>query len=411
MQKLIVSPDTTRMLQLGHPWVIADAATRRWPKTLQPGQLVQLVDPQEKLLATALLDPADRVVARVVDHQPLQQLGRDWIARRLQQALALRQVEIDRDDTDAYRLVNAEGDGFPGLTIDRYGAYLMLQTFTRAWDSRIELVVNELERLLEPRGIYLKFRPQQTRQLESQGGLPRNQLLRGSPAGQKFSVRENRLQFLVDLDQGLHTGLFMDQRDNRNHLMRRCRGKRVLNLFSFTGAFSVAAAASGAREVTSVDTSATYLAWAEENFALNRLNPQQHRFITGDCFKALDQLELAGATFDLVLMDPPSFSTTRKSRFTTRGGTAELVAMALRLLNSGGLLISSSNHQKIDVADYLKELRRGSLSAGIELQVIALRGQGADFPYPVGFPEGRYLKYVVGRKGEDRSGSRCSDGN
>lgn len=400
MQKLTVSPETARMLQLGHPWVIADATTRRWPKTLQPGQLCQLVDPQGEPLGSALLDPDNRVVARVVDRRPLPQLGRDWIARRLQQALALRQAEIDQDETNAYRLVNAEGDGFPGLTIDRYGEYLMLQTFTRAWDSRIEQIVNELGEQLQPLGSYLKFRPQQTRQLESQGGLPCNKLLQGSPAGEKFPVRENRLQFLVDLDQGLHTGLFMDQRANRKDLMRHCRGKRVLNLFSFTGAFSVAAAASGAREVTSVDASPSYLAWAEENFALNRLNPKRHRFLTGDCFKILDQLQRDGESFDLVLLDPPSFSTTRQSRFTTRGGTAELAACALRLLNAGGLLISSSNHQKVDVADYLKELRRGSLSSGIELQIVGLRGQGVDFPYPVGFPEGRYLKYVVGRKGE-----------
>jgi len=398
MEKLTVSPETARMLQLGHPWVIADATTRRWPKSLQPGQLAQLLDPQGQPLAAALLDPTDRVVARIVDRQPLSQLSAEWVARRLQRALALRLTQLDLDGTDAWRLVNAEGDGFPGLTVDRYGDFLMLQAFTRAWDSRIDLLANELETLLRPQGIYLKYRPQQTRKLEGKGGLPQNKLLRGRALGCKLNVLENGLTFRVDLDQGLHTGLFMDQRDNRRDLMARCRGKRVLNLFSFTGAFSVAAAAAEAREVTSVDASAGYLAWAEENFSANRLNPKQHRFMTGDCFKVLEELAADGKRYDIVLMDPPSFSTTRKSRFTTRGGTSELVTTALSLLVDDGLLITSSNHQKVDVADYLKELRRGALAAGVDLQVLQLRGQGGDFPYTVGFPEGRYLKYVVSRK-------------
>jgi 23S rRNA (cytosine1962-C5)-methyltransferase len=398
MEKLPVSSETVRMLQLGHPWVIADAVTRRWPKSLQPGQLVLLTDSQGQPLATALLDPADRIVARVVDRRPLSTLNQEWVLQRLQRAIELRQSQLGLDGTDAYRLVNAEGDGFPGLTVDRYGDYLMLQCFSRAWDSRIDLLADGLEKLLQPRGIYLKYRPQQTRALESRGGLPQNRLLRGKPVGKKISVQENGLAFLVDLDQGLHTGLFMDQRDNRHDLMTRCRGKRVLNLFAFTGAFSVAAAAAEATEVVSVDASGTYLAWAEENFSANRINPKRHRFLASDCFKVLEELAAAGERFDLVLMDPPSFSTTRKSRFTTRGGTSDLVAMALPLLSEQGLLITSSNHQKVDIGDYLKELRRGALSAEVDLQVLQLRGQGVDFPYTVGFPEGRYLKYVISRK-------------
>jgi 23S rRNA (cytosine1962-C5)-methyltransferase len=386
------------MLQLGHPWVIADAATRRWPKSLQPGQLALLTDAQGQPLATALLDPTDRVVARVVDRQPLAALSQEWAIPRLQRAIELRLAQLELDGTDAYRLVNAEGDGFPGLTVDRYGDYLMLQCFSRAWDSRIDLLANSLEKLLKPRGIYLKYRPQQTRSLESKGGMPQNTLLRGQPVGGKLTVQENNLTFLVDLGQGLHTGLFMDQRDNRRDLMQRCQGRRVLNLFAFTGAFSVAAAAAGAAEVVSVDASGAYLAWAAENLSANRINPKRHRFLTGDCFKVLEELAAAGERFDLVLMDPPSFSTTRKSRFTTRGGTSDLVAMALPLLSEQGLLVTSSNHQKVDIADYLKELRRGALSACVDLQVLQLRGQGADFPYTVGFPEGRYLKYVISRK-------------
>ena len=162
----------------------------------------------------------------------------------------------------------------------------------------------------------------------------------------------------------------------------------------------MAAAAAGASVVTSVDASPAYTEWGRANFGANRLNPKRHEFIVGDCLAVLADLARQGKIYDVILMDPPSFSTTAKSRFTTRGGTSDLVAAALPLLPAGGLLIASSNHQKVDVADYLKELRRGALQVGSELRVISLAGQPEDFPYPVTFPEGRYLKYAVCVKAE-----------
>jgi 23S rRNA (cytosine1962-C5)-methyltransferase len=213
-----------------------------------------------------------------------------------------------------------------------------------------------------------------------------------------LTVTENGLNFIVSLEQGLNSGLFLDQRANRRDLMQRVTGKKVLNLFAYTGAFSVAAAASGATLVTSVDASPTYTDWARVNFGANRLNPKRHEFIVGDCLATLADLARQGKRYDIILLDPPSFSTTAKSRFTTKGGTSDLVAASLPLLQPGGLLITSSNHQKVEVADYLKELRRGALQAKSELRVIQLAGQPADFPYPVTFPEGRYLKYAISVK-------------
>jgi len=147
--------------------------------------------------------------------------------------------------------------------------------------------------------------------------------------------------------------------------------------------------------VTSVDVSPAYTDWARANFEANRLNPGRHEFIVGDCLGTLTDLGRSKSRFEIIIMDPPSFSTTAKSRFTTRGGTAELVAAALPLLAEGGLLLCSSNHQKVDIADYLKELRRGAIQAGSGLQVLSLVGQPEDFPYPVTFPEGRYLKFAI----------------
>jgi 23S rRNA (cytosine1962-C5)-methyltransferase len=382
------------MIELGHPWIIADATTAKWPAG-QAGELVELVDAQGHFLAMALLDPAERIVARIVSRQKMK-LDGSWLKKRLERAVALRSSHVALADSDAYRLVNAEGDGLPGLTVDRYGDYLMVQLYGNCWQPHLALLARSLQELLQPRGIYEKTRPKNTRELESVYEFKSyGRLIAGSAAPAKLPVTENGLTFLVSLEKGLNTGLFLDQRNSRRELMTRIAGKRFLNLFSYTGAFSVAAAAAGARFVTSVDASLGYMEWAKENFGSNRLNPRKHEFIVAEVLSALAALARKGELYDVVLMDPPSFSTVAKSRFTTRGGTADLVAAALPLLAEGGLLICSSNHQKVDLADYLKELRRGALKAESQLQVISLTGQPEDFPYPVTFPEGRYLKYAV----------------
>ncbi len=391
----IVGPETARMLDLGHPWVVADSYTRKWPVGAS-GQSVGLCDNQGRFLATALLDPEERIVARVLDRRRIQ-LDRPWLTEQLRSAIELRLSHADLHDSNACRLVNAEGDGLPGLTVDRYAEYLMLQLYSTAWRPHLKLITQVLQDILPTtHGIYEKSRPQKTRELEAvSDSKAYGRLLAGKPAPQRLEVRENGLTFLVTLEQGLNTGLFLDQRLNRRDLMQRVKGKRLLNLFSYTGAFSVAAAAAGAAAVTSVDASTGYTNWARDNFAANRLNPKQHEFIVGDCLTVLGKLTQSRKNYDIILMDPPSFSTTTKNRFTTRGGTSDLVAASLPLLTDGGLIITSSNHQKVDSTEYLKELRRGALQAGCDLRVISLLGQPEDFPYPVTFPEGRYLKYAV----------------
>lgn len=391
-----VSPETVRMLALGHPLVIADSYTSKWPAG-KPGDIVELTDQTGRFLATALLSPADRIIARVLSFKHIR-FDKDWLVKRIAAAVQLRRDHADLSGSSAYRLVNGEGDGLPGLTVDRYGDYLMVQLYCGGWRPHLKLITLALE-TLTPLGIYQKDRPQQTRELEAASDSKRyGRLLSGVSAPQPLQVQENGLNFFVHLEQGLNTGLFLDQRQNRRDVMTRVSGKKVLNLFAYTAAFSVAAAAAGASLVTSVDASATYMEWGKTNFGANRLNPKRHEFIIGDCFEVLQDMRRQRKCYDIIIMDPPSFSTTSKNRFTTRGGTSDLVASALGILADGGLLITSSNHQKVDVADYLKELRRGALQAEADLQVISLLGQPPDFPYPVTFPEGRYLKYAVSVK-------------
>lgn len=377
------------MLRLGHPWVIADRYTARWPKS-PCGALADLVDEAGVPLGTALLEPGARIIARQLDGATITP-DAAWFASRLQGAERLRKW-LDLGDTTAWRLVNGEGDGLPGLTVDRYGDWLLLQLYTPAWEPHLPALSAALLATWRPRGLYSKGRPAETR---TKGAAVKGELLLGQAATQPLIVTEYGLHFNVDLAGELHTGLFLDQRANRQAFRRLAAGQRVLNLFAYTGAFSLAAAAGGAVQVTSVDAAPRYLERARENFRLNGIDSGDHEFLTGDCFAELEKLTRAGRQFDLVLMDPPSFSTVRSSRFTTSGGTADLVQRALALLPPGGLLVTSSNHQKVDLPEYVKELRRGALAAGRELRVIEAAGQGGDFPWPVTFPEGRYLKYVV----------------
>ncbi|MFN2257187.1 MAG: class I SAM-dependent rRNA methyltransferase [Desulfuromonadaceae bacterium] len=400
-KRCVVGPQTEQMLKLGHLWIIRDRFTDQWPPEAS-GERIALHGGDGTLLAYALRDDDRRIVARVIGWPPREKaprLDEEWFHVRLEAALRLRHIHIDLDLTDAYRLVNAEGDLLPGLTVDIYGEFIMLQLYSHMWEPFREPLVQALQRLIRPQGIYEKFRPRKTRALEKKGDKRYSSLLLGQQAPNNLRVRENGLLFEVNMNHGLHTGLFMDQRQNRKDIMPFCEGKRILNLFSFTGAFSVVAAASGAAEVTSVDASTQYQNRARNNFEINRLDSRRHQFIVGDCHKVLDRFAQEGKGFDMVIMDPPSFSTVGKNRFTTSGGTANLVAAALDVLEEGGCLITSSNHQKVDVAEYLKELRRGALQAATSLRIIQTSGQGPDFPFLVTCPEGRYLKYVVAIKG------------
>jgi len=397
LKKLTVGAETARMLKLGHPWVIADRYTASWPSDLGIGEIALVHGPQDERLGTVLLEPGARTVARLLDHARIDSLGVDWFVSRLSDAQEMRRSFLGLDRTEAFRLVNGEGDGLPGLTIDCYGPWLVVQFYTSAWQVHLQPLLAALEGVLQPRGIYLKQRPQKTRDLNRQfdEDRPLVELVAGDRAPDQLVVREHDLRFGVRLNEGLHTGLFLDQRDNRRLFSSWCVDREVLNLFCFTGAFSVAAVAGGARKVTSVDASRHYLDWLGDNAELNRQDPRRHEMLCGDCRKVLGRLNRDGRRFDLVFVDPPSFSTTRKGKFSSRGGTAEVVAGLLGVLRPGGLVMACNNHQKMGVSDYLKELRRGALDAGRFLRVIDQRGQGGDFPYPVGFPEGRYLKVVT----------------
>ncbi|MDB4987970.1 MAG: uncharacterized protein JWN04_3148 [Myxococcaceae bacterium] len=280
------------------------------------------------------------------------------LARALQKRVALG---LPSEATSAYRLLHGEGDGVEGLTVDVYGRYLVASLYTEAYAERERGWIDALGKL-DFDGVYLKRRPRQANEVdeaERRERAPEHAVL-GSDASAELVVRENGVPYEVRLGDGFSTGLFLDQRDNRAQLAHEAPGKSVLNLFSYTCAFGVAAASAGARRTVNIDVSKVALERGRKNYLLSKLPAEEHLFLARDVFETLPKLAKREERFDLVVLDPPSYATTRRGRFSVERDYAELAAIALRLVSEGGSLLCCLNHHKLDERD----LSRALVSAG-----------------------------------------------
>lgn len=315
----------------------------------------------------------------------------------LEEALA-RAVErrfglARREGLDAYRLVNEGGDGLAGLAVDVYDEWLVAHVYSEAIEGRLEAVLDALE-ALGPRGVYLKRRPKQANVIvdaRAEEYAP-SRPIRGEPAPEPLVVHENGLPYLVRLGEGLSTGIFLDQRENRRRVRELASGARVLNLFAYTCGFTVAAAAGGARESLSVDASARALAWGRENLERAGLAAEAHRLEVGDVFEVLARL--AGTQpFDLVVLDPPTYSTTRTSRWKSGGDWRRLAAAALRVLAPGGRLLACSNDRRLGLQKLRRHLHEAAREARAGVAQMKDLACPSDFPPPFG--EEPHLKSVL----------------
>ncbi len=278
----------------------------------------------------------------------------------------------------ALRLVHELGDALPGVSIDAYAEYAVLSV---ASDEARVAAPRIAEWLLGRgfRGVYLKLRPRADLRAESREALAPAAPLAGEPAPEVLTVREGEARYLVRLADGLSTGLFIDQRDNREKVRRMAAGARVLNLFSYTCSFTVAAALGGARETVSVDLSGRYLAWGRENLALNQLASEAHRFIRADAADTLRRARARGERFDLVVLDPPSFGAHGKKSFSVARDYPKLAEDAAAVLAPGGRLLAVTNHRKTSAERLRGWLSQGAGRAGITARLEAARS-GADCP-------------------------------
>ena len=383
--------DVAARVRMGHPWVYREALGGR-PLRERTGAVVELLDPGGAFVGRGFYEADTPIAVRVVTRERGEVVGPELVARRVREAAAVRRQFVPAD-VDAYRVVNAESDGLPGLAVDAYAGFLVVHVFTPSVLEALPALHDALVAELAPKAIY------EQRRLRPLGGeAPRApaELVRGAPAPVEIEVREGPLRFWVDVTAPLSTGLFLDLREGRRAVGSWARGRRVLNLFSYTGALSVWARHGGATEVVAVDASAKAHARARRNFALNGFDPEQPEHVVGDAVKVLAQLGERGRRFDMVVLDPPAFGTAgRGQAFSATQDYRDLVTAALAVLERGGLLVAASATHKISDEDFDRILADCGARARRSLRVIERRWLPPDFCVAPAFPEGSYLKFAV----------------
>ncbi len=294
------------------------------------------------------------------------------------------QLGLPGTETDAYRLVHSAADGIPWLTVDVYARYLVASLLADRSDEELsELFVALLS--LGFRGVYLKRRPRQANALREDERNVRapERAVWGESAPPELVVRESGLPFIVRLGDGLSTGLFLDQRDNRKRVHALASGRRVLNLFSYTCAFGCVAAQGGAISTANMDVSKSVLERGKQNYAQAGIDVSGHRFLARDVLEELPKLRRHEERFDLVVLDPPSYASTKRGRFSVEKDFVDLVAQSLELMSDSGHLLACTNQQSLSTLSFERMLRTGCARANRRLQIEVV-APPADFSAPAG---------------------------
>ena len=409
---LLLKATRDKPVRQRHPWVFS-GAVERLSGDAQPGDLVTVADHRGAPLATAYYNPKSQMVARILSWDPAEPIDAAFWHGRLKRAIdgraALGLVTSEEEEahakgakeepsslTTAYRLVNAEADGLPGLIVDRYGDHLVMQCLTLGIDRRKDVLTEQLAALLRPAGVLERS------DVEVRGKEGLKQLVEmrhGEPPPPELTIHENGHAFLVDLWRGHKTGFYLDQRDNRATAGQPVylEGREVLNVFAYTGAFGVYAAAAGAARVVQVDSSAAALEIAERNMALNNFARPDDELIAGDAFEVLRYYREERQQFDAVVLDPPKFATSQGQVDRACRGYKDLNWLALRLLRPGGLLVTFSCSGLVSADLFQKVVFGAAVDARRDVQILRHLGQSADHPVLLAFPESAYLKGLLCR--------------
>jgi 23S rRNA (cytosine1962-C5)-methyltransferase len=385
-----LKPGHVQPVWLGHPWVYAQAVDAVEGGAMA-GDEVSVVDPRGNLLGRGFYSPGSAIPVRLLTRDAKTRLDAAFFRGRIERAIALRAaLGLPGEGTDGYRLVHAEGDGLPGLVVDRYGDALAVQFGTVGMKQREALVLEALQALLAPRAIVDRTSASTAK---TEGFEPASGVVRGDTQLRALEACERGLRFRVPLELGHKTGLYFDQRPLRARIEQLARGKRVLDAYSFVGAIAIAAARGGAREVLAVDESAMAVevgaACAEANGVADRV-----KFVRQDARRALAE---ARGSFDLVVVDPPRLAPTRGARDQALVAYAKMAENACRATRPGGLVVVCSCSAAVDLFALTRALAQGATRANVTATVLERWFQGPDHPVPAAFGEGLYLKSIVAR--------------
>jgi 23S rRNA (cytosine1962-C5)-methyltransferase len=380
----MVNSYSEKWLRRGFSWVYQDEVVGR-TGALRPGQVVSIVTRDGQDLGTGIWDEGKIEVRRMRESRG--PIDAAFVAERVGQALARRHLG---PDTTAWRWVHGENDDIPGVRVDVWGEHLSMLLDSRSLEGLIDPLVEALTTQREVESIHLGWRPRQDEPAESSFGC-----IWGIPPAEPVIVSELGLRYAVSPERGLDAGLYPDMRGTRKWLQGLWRDRKVLNTFAYTGAFSVAAAAHGAKEVVTVDLAAGAIERAEANFVLNGLDPALHRFLAEDTFKVLDRMRRKEELFDVVIADPPSFSHGPGGTWQVSRDMPRLVAACLRVLGPHGWLVVASNQGSVSPKEFQKMIQAGADKAGRRLRLIHQGSPPHDYPAALHFPESRYLKVWV----------------
>lgn len=388
MQAIVtLKKNEERRIALGHLWAFSNEI-REIAGEPQGGDIVELKSSSGKLLGIGFYNPHSLIAVRVLSREP-EEINFEFFRKRIENAASLRKTLYHT--STCYRLVHGESDLLPGLVIDRYGDRFAVQTLSFGMDRRMTLILDVIESLFHPKGI-IERNEVHARSLESLE--QKKGILRGE-AG-PVVITEHGIRYTIDLLEGQKTGFFLDQRENRKAIRRYAPGARVLDLFSNDGGFALNAASEGAAEVTGVDISETAVEHARANASLNSLETKAE-FIAGDAFAYMEAAALKERTFDLIVLDPPSFTKSRKNVTQAKQGYRELHNSAFRILSPGGILATASCSHHVLEETFLSIITNCAVSARKNLRLLDWRGAAPDHPVLPSMPETRYLKFGIFR--------------
>ena len=388
-----LKPHREESLQSGHLWIFS-GALQQPPHWIEPGGLVDVKSSTGQFVARGYYNPRTDIAIRLLTRNIEQAIDEDFLRKRIRSAVDLRKV-FDPNKTNTYRLINSEGDGLPGLIVDRFAEILVAQLHTAGIERLRSRLIDALMEETDTRGILLRNDSQSRRREGLE--LEEPQVVTGGVPMQ-VTVRENNVLFLVDPWQGQKTGFFLDQRDKREALRKYTQAKRVLNCFSYSGSFSVYAALTSEKtRVTSVDISAPAIESARQNFILNGLDPNYHQYLVADVFDYLEQVQGAGEQFDVVVLDPPAFAKTQSARAQALKAYRRLNTLGMQVLRPGGILLTCSCSGVIGMNDLLGALSQSAQRLQRTVQLLETFSYGVDHPLNLAMPETAYLKVVFCR--------------
>lgn len=387
MNNIILKPGREKSLLRRHPWLFS-GAVKSVENQPGPGETVNLVSSSGQWLAYAAWSPASQIVARVWSFRKEDAIEAEFFGHRVRQAAEFRQA-LHFTDVNGWRVINAESDGLPGLTVDYYAGFAVCQFLAAGVERWKPELVRALEQALPCRGIWER----------SDAGVraseklpPVSGPLAGELPPELIEIQENSLRFLVDVRHGHKTGFYLDQRANRAALAETAAGRRVLNCFAYTGGFGVAAGANGAEQVVNIDSSRPALDLGERNFGLNRIVPAKLENYAGDAFQLLRRFGEEGRRFDAVVLDPPKFVESQGDLERACRGYKDINRLGLQLLNPGGRLFTFSCSGLLPEPLFQKIVADAVLDAGREAKILRRLAQAPDHYTATEFPEGFYLK-------------------